>query len=287
MRSSSIASRSAAATGVANGSIPASSASSRSSRAHRPRERRDRQLLVGHGQPVLDALAQAVGGALAERQGQHGAPDAAACSASHAKRSTSDRRLPAARAAQDEQRAAGVLDGLALGGGQHGRHRRRIGPHGRRPLHPTGWGRAGGRRRRSGRCWPNADDRRAREGDRHARRGRRSHAGDRRRRRGRRLRRAADSSTTTGARFTAVSEERGIVDFGDPDRAGRDRPDRRLAQRQARAAALRALARGRPTGRRWPTSSFGFVQDFGPAGGVGRVARPRAPSSTASRSTPR
>ena len=36
MRSSSIASRSAAATGVANGSIPASSASSRSSRAHRP-----------------------------------------------------------------------------------------------------------------------------------------------------------------------------------------------------------------------------------------------------------
>jgi hypothetical protein len=34
MRSSSIASRSAAATGVANGSIPASNASSRSSRAH-------------------------------------------------------------------------------------------------------------------------------------------------------------------------------------------------------------------------------------------------------------
>ena len=36
MRSSSIASRSGAATGVANGSRPASSASSRSSRAQRP-----------------------------------------------------------------------------------------------------------------------------------------------------------------------------------------------------------------------------------------------------------
>ena len=32
-----------------------------------------------------------------------------------------------------------------------------------------------------------------------------------------------------GARFTAVSEERGDVDFGDPGRARRHRPDRRLA----------------------------------------------------------
>ena len=36
-----------------------------------------------------------------------------------------------------------------------------------------------------------------------------------------------------------------MVDFGSPDAARGDRPDRRLAQRQARAAALRAVDRGR------------------------------------------
>ena len=164
MRSSSIASRSAAATGDAKGSIPASSASSRSSRAHRPGEGRDRELLVGDGQPVLDALAQAVRGAVAEGQREHGVRSPGVLGQP---RETlhEHRRLPAARSAQDEQRAAGVLDGLALGGGQHGRHRRRIGPHGCRLTRLAGGVPAvgGGDPDDAGRA---SDDRRARQGDR-------------------------------------------------------------------------------------------------------------------------
>ena len=47
-----------------------------------------------------------------------------------------------------------------------------------------------------------------------------------------------------GARFTAVSEERGVVDFGGRRHAGRDRSDRRVDERQARADPPRALDRG-------------------------------------------
>ena len=75
-----------------------------------------------------------------------------------------------------------------------------------------------------------------------------------------------------GARFTAVSEERGVVDFGGDDAAGRDRPDRRLAQRQARPAAPRAVDRGRrraDDGRRRVRLRAGLRA----RGGVGRVAR--------------
>ena len=66
-----------------------------------------------------------------------------------------------------------------------------------------------------------------------------------------------------GARFTVLSEERGTVDFGGDERARGGRPDRRLAERQARAAAPLRLDRR----RRGPTMAdvvFGFVQDFGP-----------------------
>ena len=108
------------------------------------------------------------------------------------------------------------------------------------------------------------DDRRARAGDRHARRGRRPDAADRRGGRGRRVRRARGACTPRGARFTAVSEERGVVDFGSPRPARGDRPDRRLAQRQARAAALRAVDRGRRRRRRWPTSCSASCTTSGP-----------------------
>jgi myo-inositol-1(or 4)-monophosphatase len=57
-----------------------------------------------------------------------------------------------------------------------------------------------------------------------------------------------------GARFTVVSEERGTVDFGGDGDARDRRPDRRLAQRQARAAH-HALSIAVAEGRRWPTSS--------------------------------
>ena len=56
-----------------------------------------------------------------------------------------------------------------------------------------------------------------------------------------------------GARFTVLSEEAGTVDFGGDERAGRGRPDRRLAERQARAAAplrLDRRRRGADDGRR-------------------------------------
>src|SRR3954447_23078447 len=68
-----------------------------------------------------------------------------------------------------------------------------------------------------------------------------------------------DGLHAAGARFTAVSEERGLVDYGDPRvpagarprrlqrprRAPRYRPDRRLDERQARPHAPRPVGRGR------------------------------------------
>ena len=84
-----------------------------------------------------------------------------------------------------------------------------------------------------------------------------------------------------GARFTAVSEERGVVDFGDDGVLRRDRPDRRLDERQARADPPRAVDRGRrraDDGRRAlrlrarPRPGRGVVG----ARGGGRVPRRRA-----------
>ena len=56
-----------------------------------------------------------------------------------------------------------------------------------------------------------------------------------------------------GHRFTALSEERGEIDYGDPRRARDHRPDRRLAERQARPphhALSIAVADGDDDGRR-------------------------------------
>ena len=86
--------------------------------------------------------------------------------------------------------------------------------------------------------------------------------------------RARARCTPTGARFTRG--QRGARDGRlrrSPARCVVDRPDRRLAQRQARAAAPRALDRGRRRARRWPTSSFGYVLRLRARGGVGRAAR--------------
>ena len=65
--------------------------------------------------------------------------------------------------------------------------------------------------------------------------------------------------------FTLVSEELGERVFGDGGDGLRIvvRPDRREHERQARHPVLLALARGRRRARRWTTSSFGFVHDFG------------------------
>ena len=76
-----------------------------------------------------------------------------------------------------------------------------------------------------------------------------------------------------GFRFTAVSEERGIVDFGDPDcLVVIDPIDGSLnAKRGLPHFALSLAVSDGPT---MADVTFGFVQDFGPGGGVGRVARP-------------
>ena len=86
--------------------------------------------------------------------------------------------------------------------------------------------------------------------------------------------RARARCTPTGARFTAVSEERGDGRLRRRrDVLRRHRPDRRLAERQARAAAPRALDRRRRRRRRWPTSCSATCYDFGAGRGVGRAAR--------------
>ena len=118
MRSSSIASRSAADTGAANGSIARLQRLVAQQPRAQPAERGHGELLVGRGEPVLDALAQRVRGRFADRQRE----DRLRPLGLRQVGETLDQRggLPRARAADDEQRAAGVLDGLALGGGQHG-----------------------------------------------------------------------------------------------------------------------------------------------------------------------
>ena len=65
-------------------------------------------------------------------------------------------------------------------------------------------------------------------------------------------------------------------------RARGHRPDRRLAQRQARPPGPRPLDRRRRRARRWPTSPFGYVFDFGAARGVAPPAAARGPTWAAS-----
>ena len=101
--------------------------------------------------------------------------------------------------------------------------------------------------------------------DRHARRGRRPHAADRRGGRGRRLRRAATSSTTRAPASRALSEERGVVDFG-----GDGTCCVVIDPIDGSVNAKRGLPHYRAVRSRSPTAAtmadvvFGFVQDFGP-----------------------
>ena len=102
-----------------------------------------------------------------------------------------------------------------------------------------------------------------------------------------------------GARFTAVSEERGIVDYGDRRRARRHRSHRRLAERQARPRPPRALGRGRrrpDDGRRRVRLRLRPRPERGVARGprrrrvpqrraAGPPARPSAAAATASSSS--
>ena len=115
--------------------------------------------------------------------------------------------------------------------------------------------------------------RRARRRDGGRRRGRRPHARDRPPGRGRRLRRAAGLHDA-GARFTAVSEERGIVDFGDPGLLVVVDPiDGSLnAKRGLRHHALSIAVADGPT---MADVLLGYVYDVGAARGVARRARRR------------
>ena len=129
------------------------------------------------------------------------------------------------------------------------------------------------------------EHRRAGGRDRHARQRRRPHARDRPQRRDDRARRARRALRAEGYRFIALSEERGEVDYGDACRQRDHRPDRRLAERQARDSAPRAVDRRRRRARRWPTSRSRSSTTSARARSGGRGAA-RARGSTATRSIP-
>ena len=127
------------------------------------------------------------------------------------------------------------------------------------------------------------DDRRARDRDRHARRGRRPHAA--------RSTQAAEDVVfaelqNAARRGRAVharsARSAGVVDFGDPTTllVVIDPIDGSLnAKRGLPHYALSIAVADGPT---MADVVFGFVQDFGPDGGVGRAGAARARSSTAS-----
>ena len=81
-----------------------------------------------------------------------------------------------------------------------------------------------------------------------------------------------------GARHLVPARLRGAgrahVRRGRQPLGGGHRPDRRLAERQARAAVLLPLDRVRRRRRRWTTSASAYVRDFGSGRGVGGRARP-------------
>ncbi len=87
-----------------------------------------------------------------------------------------------------------------------------------------------------------------------------------------------DALHDDGLTFTAISEERGEQRFGADGAAGDHRPDRRLAQRQARRLPLSRCRSRSPTGETMADVAFGFVHDFGArravvgAPGRGRLA---------------
>ena len=215
MRSSSIARRSAGGdrrrrTGRGRPPAPRRAAA----RAQKPWNGRDRRApRRAASSASSSALAQRVGGGRRRRSARGSTRARAPCSRParrSARRST--RRLAGAGAADDEQRAAGMRDGLALRGGQAVEHgTRRIGAGGglrsRAALTPTG----------SGACRAAADALRAIL-RRRARpppsacveTGTRGEGGDRTlvidaRRRGRGVRASSRRLHDEGARFTAVS----------------------------------------------------------------------------------
>ena len=74
-----------------------------------------------------------------------------------------------------------------------------------------------------------------------------------------------DALHAEGHEFTAISEERGVVTYGDGASAGagRDRPDRRLPERQAAAPDATALSIAVASGDTMEDVEFAFVHDFG------------------------
>ena len=85
-----------------------------------------------------------------------------------------------------------------------------------------------------------------------------------------------------GARFRAVSEERGVVDFGSDDVVVVIDPIDGSLNAKRGMTARRHLDRGRRPARRWPTSSSASSPTSGPARS-GRPARGEGAASTARR----
>ena len=180
-------------------------------------DRGDGQLLEAAVEPGLEALAQAVGGGLGARQDEDRLGREAALAHEPAEALAEDAGLAGAGAAEDQQRAAPVRDGLELAVGQ--RHHRRIGPvGGSERAWDTDWlqlcRRATDALRGILAGAPSTAER-VREV------GTRGEGGDRTLV----IDAAAEDAVFAelerlhdeGLRFTAVSEERGTVDFGDPD----------------------------------------------------------------------
>ena len=188
-------------------------------------------------------------------------------------------RLAGARAAEDEQRAAGVGHGAPLGGGQGcGGHLRRIWPDARRPrrrqrvdglarrLAPRRRGPARGPRRAP-------DERRARGGDRQARRGRRPHA---RHRPGGRGRPSSPSSTACTPRAHASARSPRSAASSTSVDAGAvlvviDPIDGSMNAK--RGLPHHALSIAVAEGTTMADVVFGYVLDLGPGRGVGRPPR--------------
>ena len=273
MRSSSIAMRSAGVTGAANGSSPASSASSCSSAGAEVVHGGDGQLVEAAVEAGLEPLAQPRRAGLGDREDEDRLRRQPAFAHQPGEALAQHGGLAGARAAEHEQGAAGVGDGLELAGGR--RHHRRIGPVAAPdPARDTDWlricRRATSELRGILRDRPTTAER-VREV------GTLGEGGDRTLL----IDAAAEDAVFNqlaglhdqGLRFTAVSEERGHGRLRRDRHARRDRPDRRLGQRQARPPAPLDLDRGRRRGH-----DGGRLLRLRPrlrAGrGVGRAARP-------------
>ena len=244
-------------------------------------ERRDRQLLVARRHAPLDPLAQVVGRGGGERQRQDRVRRRALLDEP---REALDQRVRLAGpgAGEDQQRAAGVGDRLELRGAllDHG-HLRRIRRVSALAADWLGAARAATEELRSVLAAAPTTAQRARET------GTRGEGGDRTLE----IDAAAEDGRVPAARaaararahrFTAVSEERGRVDFGfDPRDRCSSSSTRSTARATPSAACRTTRSRSRsPTGRRWPTSCSASCTTSGPTRSGSRGAA-RAPCSTA------